>query len=237
MAKDPAFLFYDGDAARDVSHMNRLERGAYFDIIQAQRKFHGITVDQIRKILGKDFEQCWAALEMVLSVDENGKYFIEWIRESELKRSAHAELNRKRIQSYWDKKNGKSVIPRNNHGNTEGLTKSEPLVNEIENENAIENENRKRIVKEKPKIQPPDISEWIVFWKDEGYSPERAATVYKSYSENGWRDTNQKEIRNWKMKCRQVWFKPENKIKNEINQRNPVQTKFSGRSKADIADL
>ena len=104
MSKDPAFLFYDGDAARDVSHMNRLERGAYFDLIQAQRKFGGYTVEQIRKILGKDFDEVWPAIELILYKTDLGKYFIEWVQISIENRKDHAEKQRKRIQDYWDKK-------------------------------------------------------------------------------------------------------------------------------------
>lgn len=137
MSKDPAFLFYDGDAARDVSHMNRLERGCYFDFIQAQRKFHGITIEQARKILGKDFETCWSALELILS-KEKEFYFIEWVRESMEQRKKHAEKQRKRIQDYWDKKKGESGIPRNNDGKSMDL----PLVIEDEIEDEINKENK-----------------------------------------------------------------------------------------------
>lgn len=139
MAKDPAFLFYDGDAARDVSHMTRLERGAYFDLIQAQRKFGGYTVEQARKILGKDFEDVWPSLELILCKDDDGRYFIEWVSESIKNRKEHAEKQRARIQDYWDKKkkNYTTVIPRNN----DGITAVIPLESEIESE--IENESKK----------------------------------------------------------------------------------------------
>ena len=103
MGKDPAFLFYDGDAARDVSHMNRLERGCYFDFIQAQRKFGKLKQEQVKKILGADFDECWPSLEMILS-HEGEYYFIEWVSISVAKRKAHAEKQRKRIQDYWDNK-------------------------------------------------------------------------------------------------------------------------------------
>lgn len=125
MSKDPAFLFYDGDAARDVSHMNRLERGCYFDIIQAQRKFHGITTEQARKILGKDFEACWGSLELVLT-KENDIYYIGWLRESILKRQEYSKKQKKRITDYWDKKTRKASVVNNGIYNTE---------NENENEN------------------------------------------------------------------------------------------------------
>jgi len=155
--KDPAFLFYDGDAARDVSHMNRLERGAYFDLIQAQRKFGGYTVEQARKILGRDFDEVWPALELILSVDERGLYYIEWVRDSIENRKEHAEKQRKRIQDYWDKKKKEESesdtksIPRNNHGNTVDV----PLENENENEN-INKDIDKGVQGDKKKKPDPD---------------------------------------------------------------------------------
>jgi len=138
--KDPAFLFYDGDAARDVSHMNRIERGCYFDLVMAQKKFGGFTVELIRKILGKDFEECWPSLELILK-KEGDTYFIEWVRDSMEDRKVFAEKNRKRIQDWWDKKkteeNNSTDIPRNNNG----ITTDIPY--EDENEDAIENEDVK----------------------------------------------------------------------------------------------
>lgn len=94
MAKDPAFLFYDGDAARDVSHLNRLERGCYFDLIQAQRKFGRLNLELIKKILGKDFLECWEQVKICLTYD-NDMYFIEWLENSTNKRKAYSESRSK----------------------------------------------------------------------------------------------------------------------------------------------
>ena len=126
MGKDPAFLFYDGDAARDVSHMNRLERGCYFDLIQAQRKFNSFTIDQAQKILGKDFDKCWPSMELILQC-ENGLYFILWVKESLLKRKRHSDLQTQRVNERWKKYRGiTTVIP-------DGYLKE----NEIENEKDV----------------------------------------------------------------------------------------------------
>jgi hypothetical protein len=141
MGNDPAFLFYDGDASRDVSHMNRLERGCYFDLIQAQKKFGPYTIDQAHKILGKDFKKCWPAVLLILKKDENSLFFIPWLADSIAKRKHHSTKQRERIQQYWDNKKDSTVIPRNDsevfHGSsnvyTNGYTKSIPLVNENEN--------------------------------------------------------------------------------------------------------
>lgn len=158
MSKDPAFLFYDGDAARDVSHMSRLERGCYFDLIQALRKFHGITTEQARKILGSDFDTCWESIEMILSKDSEGKYYIEWLRESVKKRAQNSEIQRERIQKYWDekkineeKREKNTSIPRNNHG----ITTVIPLEIEIENKN-IKNKEECEGKKEKQTTPTPE---------------------------------------------------------------------------------
>lgn len=90
MGKDPAFLFYDGDAARDVSHMNRLERGCYFDFIQAQKKFGALSLQMIRKVLGSDFESCWEALKICLTYEKD-MYYISWLQNSIEKRQKYSE--------------------------------------------------------------------------------------------------------------------------------------------------
>lgn len=92
MAKeDFCFTYYDGDAASDMQHMNRLERGAYSDLILFQRKIKKhLNVDQIRKVLGRDFEACWPAIELILKTDGDGGFFVEWLEKSEIKAKKHS---------------------------------------------------------------------------------------------------------------------------------------------------
>lgn len=119
MAKDPAFLFYDGDAARDVSHLNRLERGCYFDLIQAQRKFGRLSIEIIKRVLGKDFETCWSQLEICLTYDSH-MYFIEWLELSTIKRKAYSESRSKNRKSY---KSTDSGLTYDNHMENENENK------------------------------------------------------------------------------------------------------------------
>lgn len=100
--KNPAFLFYFGDAARDVSSLNRLERGCYYDLIQAHFRFHRFTMEQIRKILGKDFNACWNSLELILDVDENGLYYLEWVTDSIQKRKKNCTKQEENINKRWE---------------------------------------------------------------------------------------------------------------------------------------
>lgn len=99
MAKhDFCFTFYDGDATRDMSHMNRLERGAYIDFIISQRKFGHLDLSFITKAFGYDFDKVWDSVKLVTKVDESGKYFIEWLDvaiKKMLKHSEHQSVNGK----------------------------------------------------------------------------------------------------------------------------------------------
>lgn len=91
MAKqDFCFNFYDGDAARDMAHMNRTERGGYMDLIISQRKFGPMEIERIKKTLGSDFEAIWPSIEVVMVQTADGKYYIEWLTNSILKMQAHS---------------------------------------------------------------------------------------------------------------------------------------------------
>ena len=73
--------------------------------------------------------------------------------------------------------------------------------------------------KEKVKRVPsaaPTLDEVKEYFKKEGYTEDTAIRFHKSYSSNEWRDSNEKAVKNWKMKAINVWFKIENKIKPEI---------------------
>jgi hypothetical protein len=88
--EDFCYTHYDGDEARDMAHMNRLERGAYTDLRVFQRKVGHLSLDQIKKVLSKDFEECWPGIELVLKQDEDGKYFIEWLENSLQRAKRHS---------------------------------------------------------------------------------------------------------------------------------------------------
>lgn len=115
MAKeDFCFTYYDGDAARDKAHMTRLERGAYDDIISAQRKRGHLSLDDIKRVLSKDFNECWASLEWILKKDAEQKFFIEWVDKSIAKMRANSKKQKEKVDKRW-KKDTES-IPRYNHG-------------------------------------------------------------------------------------------------------------------------
>lgn len=140
--KDPAFLFYPGDASEDTQFMNRLERGCYFDLLKAQKKRRRFSVELIKKVLGKDFEQCWPAIELVLEKDGE-LYYIGWVEDAIENRAAHAAKQKKRIQDYWDRKKAEA-IPEPIQNDTTEQPKPKSGTS-LENENAIGNENENAI--------------------------------------------------------------------------------------------
>lgn len=138
--KDPAFLFYPGDASEDTQFMNRLERGCYFDILKAQKKFRRFNISLIKKVLGNDFQTCWPAIESVLRKDGEF-YFIGWADDAIENRAAHAEKQKKRIKDYWEKKKQSEAIPepiQNNTTEQPYQTRGNTLENEIANEDGNE---------------------------------------------------------------------------------------------------
>lgn len=102
-------------------------------------------MEQARKILGKDYEECWPALELILSKDGE-VFFIAWLKDSIENRKIHAEKQRKRIQDYWDSKKKETTdIPRNNRGYSLANENANAIGNEIEKENIKEDKKEKPV--------------------------------------------------------------------------------------------
>lgn len=137
MAQDDfCFVYYDGDAARDKAHMNRLERGAYDDFISAQRKRGHLSIDDVKKVLGGDFDSCWPSLEWILEKDEEDKFFIKWVEKSISRRQAHSDRQRKNAGKRWHIPKDATALPPQSHGTTTAM----PLEQGQEQGNEIENE-------------------------------------------------------------------------------------------------
>lgn len=148
MAKeDFCFTYYDGDAARDKAHMTRLERGAYDDIISAQRKRGHLSIDDIKRVLSKDFEECWPSLEWILKKDAEDKYFIEWVDRSIEKMRANSLKQKEKVDKRWKKDT--ETIPRYNHSKETVIPFYEY---ENGNEDGIENEIKIELAKIKIEI-------------------------------------------------------------------------------------
>lgn len=176
MAKeDFCFTYYDGDAARDMAHMTRLERGCYTDVIISIRKFGHITIDQIKKILSRDYEECFPAIELILKKDQEGKYFIEWLENSLEKSKKHSKKQR-------DNRFGKTK-PQPNDNQTTVLVA--PLEDGYGDVFVLEDNNTEKEVEEKFLV-PQMLQTFLLTNKNYKSDPQRdypelfkIATFYK----------------------------------------------------------
>lgn len=235
MAKeDFCFTYYDGDALRDMSHMNRLERGGYNDIVLQQRKFGWLTLEQIQKILGRDFSEIWPAINLVLIFDEiEKKFYVDWLHKSVLKMRTHSKLQKERVEKRYQKDT--EIVPDVNQ------TESEPLPNSYlkgdgnENGDGIGKENLKELIEEKllelgeryleqQRIKWPHIDfdfEYRTFCEKVRGSPEH----YKSHESGGIRLAFQSQLRNAKSKTNGI-----TKKQSEIINRREAFAKRHGSS-------
>lgn len=80
---------------------------------------------------------------------------------------------------------------------------------------SIKKTNKKKMDQEFVK---PTMQEFKRYFFDKGYELEVAERAYEGYNAADWKDVNGKQIKNWKQKAANSWFKPENKrpiLKNE----------------------
>lgn len=71
---------------------------------------------------------------------------------------------------------------------------------------------RRTEVKSSKSFTPPTFEEVKKFFEEKGYNEKLAKTFFDGYDVNEWKDSNDKLIKNWKMKAIQVWFKDDNKL-------------------------
>ncbi len=78
MARDPAFLFYPGDWLGGTMTFNRHHKGAYMDVLMAQFNSGHLSIDDVKFILGPDFDLMWESkLKPKFKTDAAGKFFNE----------------------------------------------------------------------------------------------------------------------------------------------------------------
>jgi hypothetical protein len=68
----------------------------------------------------------------------------------------------------------------------------------------------------KEQLKSPTIQEVEEYFTSNGYSIQSAQKAYNYYDAGKWYDTNGKKVKNWKQKMQGVWFKPENKITEQV---------------------
>lgn len=78
MKKDPAFLFYPGSWLKGTQLMSRPHKGALMDLLMAQFDNIRLSLDDIKTILGSDYETMWEnKLKNKFVIDAKGLYYNE----------------------------------------------------------------------------------------------------------------------------------------------------------------
>lgn len=63
---------------------------------------------------------------------------------------------------------------------------------------------------------PPTLSEFISYFEENGYNDTIAKKAFLYYDENDWKDSRGTQVKNWKGKLRNNWFKDEGKLKPKV---------------------
>lgn len=127
---------------------------------------------------------------------ENGKISISFLDE-QLTERGHVSVINKANGSKGGK--AKAAVAKR--------TVSERLAKPTNKELELNKNKKKNIV-----FIPPTIEEVKKYFNENGYSEQAGEKAFKFYNANFWKDSNDKQVKNWKQKMQGVWFKDENKV-------------------------
>ncbi|MDR2584753.1 MAG: DUF6291 domain-containing protein [Prevotellaceae bacterium] len=71
----------------------------------------------------------------------------------------------------------------------------------------VDDKKKKR---EKKIFSPPALIDVENYFTENGYTTQAAKKFFDFYQAGNWKDSNGKQVQNWKQKSISVWFKPEN---------------------------
>jgi len=177
MAKDPAFLFYSQDWIVGALTLTMEERGQYITIIAQMHQQGRMDEKTIRFLVGNVSDN----LKTKFKIDKDGKWFNE------------------RLELETSKRN-KFTASRRENGAKGGRPKKKPLGLDMDNHMGNEDEdvnNNKGI---------PTFEEFksYALEKKPKINLEHLRNKYDAWVVNGWKDGNDKDIKNWKSKLLQT---------------------------------
>lgn len=114
-------------------------------------------------------------------------------------------------------------------------TTDEQRVNTIqEGKEYKEERDREQAPVKKVKFQPPTIEEVKAYFKENGYTEASAIKAFQYYNTAAWKDSKGNQVKNWKQKMISVWFKDENKIKEQEPAGYVDMDEYLGRTKPQL---
>lgn len=121
MAKDPAVNWYFDNWAGGTLGLNRMQKGCYMDLLNAQFQLGHLSLEHVKNILGSDFTQ-WNVLKVKFEQDEQGNFFNERLAAEIVKREKFREK-----QSINGGKGGRPKKPKQNPTLNPNETQTKPF--------------------------------------------------------------------------------------------------------------
>ena len=103
------------------------------------------------------------------------------------------------------------------------------ILNNIEEEKKLEPVKKKTSKKKEqsPNFIPPTVEEFIEYFEENNFDEELARRAWKSYDSNNWHDSQDTPVKNWRQKCQNNWFRPENKKTEKTEKKSKLETTMS----------
>lgn len=205
MAKDPAFLWYPGDWLGGTQLFSRAHKGAYMDLLMAQHSNGHMALEDVRHILGSDFDSMWESrLKSKFKLDSYGKFYNEKLENELIKRKNYTDGRKRNLESI--KKEHSHMEPH------------------MENENGIENKiaNGKGVQGKRKfeKPEPSHVESYIVSkYPDIELSKVKELTdgFMNHFLSNGWLVGKAKApMRDWQAAVR-TWINRDKEFKQQSN--------------------
>ena len=99
MGRDPAFLFYPGDWLGGTMTLTRSHKGAYMDLLMAQFNSGRLSNNEIKTVLGLDYETMWnTVLKKKFKVDSDGLFYNEKLENETIKRRNYTANRRDNLR-------------------------------------------------------------------------------------------------------------------------------------------
>ena len=178
MAKDPALLWYPGDWLGGTTTLSRLHKGAYMDLLMCQFNEGHMSLQDIKVVLGNDFDKVWDKLSKKSEIDENGLYFNKRLEEEQIKRKNFTTSRKKNLHK------DEHITPH----------MSEHMENENENENI-------NVIRDKNKFLKPTHEELKAYFEERGITSNEYERYYDFYESKNWM-VGKNKMKDWKSAVR-----------------------------------
>lgn len=201
MSKDAYYFSHDSNARNDEKIISlRMEHGwrgygIYWALIEKLRDESDYTIERLYKNLAFEFQESPEVIKSVVEdfglfeISEDGKRFYSKSLLKRMKlREEKSQKAREAAEKRWGKERSNADAMRSHSDSNAGAMQGKERKGK---------ENKGKKDKDIPAFE--DFSSYALEHKPE-VDEEALKFKYESWKENDWRDGNNKEIKNWKVK-------------------------------------